>query len=158
MEHDMKKKFGSFFEDFQPGDVYKHWPGKTILESDNNMFCLLTMNHHPLHSDINYCKGQKHGKIVVCGLLVISVVVGMTVPEISGMAIANLDYEKISHDRPVFLNDTLYATSKILDKCESKTESDRGVVYVETKAFNQNNKRVLTLRRHVLVPKGGNCL
>ncbi len=155
MEHDMRKHFGGCYEDFHVGEIYRHWPGKTIFESDNNLFCLLTMNHHPVHLDINYCKGQKYGKILVCGLLVISIVVGMTVSDISGMAIANLDYERISHDRPVFINDTIYAVTRILDKQESKIKFDRGVIYVETKAYNQNNKRVLTLRRHVLVPKGG---
>ena len=149
----MRERFGGYFEDFTVGDVYKHWPGKTILESDNNLFCLLTMNHHPLHSDTNYCKDQKYGKIVVCGPLVISLVVGMTVSDISGMAIANLDYEKITHDGPVFIGDTLYAQTEILDKRESKSKPDRGIIYVETKAFNQDEDLVLTLRRHVLVPK-----
>lgn len=155
MEHDMRRHFGRYYEDFHVGEIFRHWPGKTIFESDNNLFCLLTMNHHPVHLDINYCKDQKYGRILVCGPLVISIVIGMTVSDISGMAIANLDYEKISHNRPVFINDTIYAVTRILDKQDSNTEFDRGVIYVETKAYNQNNKRVLTLRRHVLVPKGG---
>ncbi|NQT72704.1 MAG: MaoC family dehydratase [Chloroflexi bacterium] len=156
MQYDIREQFGRYFEDFHIGDMYKHWPGKTIFESDNNLFSLLTMNHHPLHLDVNYCKDQKYGKILVCGPLVISLVVGMTVSEISGMAIANLDYEKISHDAPVFIGDTLYAQTEILSKHESTSASDRGVVYVETKASNQKEELVLTLRRHVLVPKRGN--
>ena len=154
MEHDMRGRFGRYYEDFRVGDIYKHWPGKTIFESDNNFFCLLTMNHHPLHSDVNYCKDQKYRKPVVCGPLVISLVVGMTVSDISGMAIANLDYERIIHHRPVFINDTIYAVTRIIEKHESKAEPDRGMIYVETKAYNQKNKRILTLRRHVLIPKG----
>ena len=102
-----------------------------------------------------YCKDQKYGKILVCGPLVISIVVGMTVSDISGMAIANLNYEKISHNGPVFIGDTLYAQTEILEKHESKSKLDRGIIYVETKAFNQNDQLVLTLRRHVLVPKRG---
>jgi acyl dehydratase len=155
MEHDMRRHFGGYYEDFHVGEIYRHWPGKTIFESDNNLFCLLTMNHHPVHLDINYCRDQKYGRILVCGPLVISIVIGMTVSDISGMAIANLGYERISHDRPVFINDTLYAVTRIIDKQESKPKSDQGVIYVETKAYNQNKKRILTLRRHVLVPKGG---
>jgi len=79
----------------------------------------------------------------------------MTVSEISGKAIANLDYEKITHDRPVFIGDTLYAETEILNVRESKSKHDRGIIYVETKAFNQNNEKVLTYRRHVLIPKKG---
>jgi acyl dehydratase len=149
----MKKQFGRYLEDFTVGDIYEHWPGKTIFESDNNLFCLLTMNHHPVHLDTHYAKNQVHGKILVCGPLVISIVVGMTVSDISGKAIANLDYEKITHDGPVFIGDTLYARTEVLDKRESRSKPDRGIVYVETKAFNQHDQLVLTLRRHVLVPK-----
>lgn len=155
MKKDMQKSFGRYFEEFNIGDIYKHWPGKTIFESDNNLFSLLTMNHHPVHLDTNYCKSQQHKKILVCGPLVISIVVGMTVSEISGKAIANLDYEKITHDSPVFIGDTIYAETEILEKSECKSKSDRGVIYVETRAHNQKDKKVLTLRRHVLVPKRG---
>lgn len=152
---DAKERFGHYLEEFHVGDLYKHWPGKTITESDNNLFCLLTVNRHPLHSDIEYAKRHPHGTTLVVGTLVISLVVGMSVADISGMAIANLDYEQITHDNPVFIGDTLYAQTEILEKRESKSKPDRGVIYVETKAFNQNKQLVLTLRRHVLVPKKG---
>ena len=152
---DGSERFGGYFEEFQIGDVYKHYPGKTITESDNNLFCLLTVNRHPLHSDAEYASRQTHGQRLVVGPLVISLVVGMSVADISGKAIANLDYEKISHDGPVFIGDTVYAQTEILDKRESKSKPDRGVVYVETRAFNQKGQPVLTLRRHVLVPKRG---
>jgi len=155
MEHDGRLRFGRFYEDFAVGDLYRHWPGKTVFESDNNLFCLLTMNHHPVHQDMHYCQGHLHGKLLVCGPLVISLVVGMTVADISGMAIANLDYERITHDGPVFIGDTLYAQTEILDKRESLSKPDRGIVYVETEAFNQDGELVLTLRRHILVPKRG---
>lgn len=150
----MRAQFGRFYEDFVVGDIYKHWPGKTVVESDNNLFCLLTMNHHPVHLDKNYCKDQVYGKVLVCGPLVISLAVGMTVSDISGMAIANLDYERITHDGPVFIGDTLYAQTEILGKRESKSNPDRGIVYVETKALNQDNEVVITLRRHILVLRG----
>ena len=150
---DKKGLFGRYFEEFNEGDIYKHWPGKTITESDNNLFCLLTMNLNPLHLDTEYVKSHPHGRILVVGTLVFSLVVGMSVADISGKAIANLEYEKITHDGPVFIGDTLYAQTEILEKRESKSKPDRGVVYVETKAFNQRAQLVLTLRRHVLVPK-----
>ncbi len=146
-------KFGNYLEDFKVGAIIKHTATKTVCESDNNLFSLLTMNHHPVHLDTEYCKNHPHGKILVVGTLVFSLVVGFTVSDISGKAIANLDYEKITHDGPVFIGDTLRAETKILDVRESKSKPDRGIVYVETEAFNQKNKKVLTFRRHVLIPK-----
>jgi acyl dehydratase len=151
-----QRKFGGYLDDFHAGDIYKHWPGKTITEGDNNLFSLITMNHHPLHIDSNYAAGQQHKKILVVGTLVVSLVVGMSVPDISGKAIANLDYEKIIHEAPVFIGDTLYAETEILNVKESKSNPLRGIIYVETKAYNQNGTLVLTLRRHVLVPKKAN--
>lgn len=148
-----KDYFGNYFESFKVGKIFKHWPGKTITESDNNFFSLLTMNHHPLHLDANFCKDQMYGKILVCGPLIISLVIGMTVSDISGMAIANLDYEKITHNGPVFIGDTIYAVTEILNVRESKSKIDRGIIYAETKAYNQNKELILTLRRHVLIPK-----
>ena len=153
MEYNMYEQFGRYLDDFKEGDVYKHWPGKTITAAEEHLFSLMTMNHHPLHLDENYCKTQHHKKILVCGPYVISLVVGMTVSEISGKAIANLDYEKITHDGPVFIGDTIYAETEILSVRESKSKPDRGVIYVETRAYNQNSEKVLTLRRHVLIPK-----
>lgn len=155
MKYNMEEKFGNYFEDLKPGDIYIHFPGKTITESDNNLFTLLTMNHHPLHLDKEYCKKQQHGKILVVGTLVFNVVVGMSVSEISGKAIANLDYEKVTHDRPVFIGDTIHAETEILTARESKSKTDRGIVYVETRAFNQHGEKVLTLRSHVLISKRG---
>lgn len=157
MEYDMRETFGRFLEDFHPGDMYRHWPGKTITESDNNLFSLLTMNHHPVHLDTVYCKEQAHGKVLVVGTLIISVVVGMTVTEISGKAIANLEFEKIKHEGPVFIGDTIYAETEILDVRKSSSKPDRGVIYVETRAFNQRKEKVLTLRRYVLIPSREAC-
>ncbi len=149
----MNIQFGRFLEDFSKGETIKHNATKTVLESDNNLFTLLTMNHHPVHLDIEYCKTKVHGKILVVGTYVLSLVVGFTVPDISGKAIANLDYERVTHDGPVFIGDTLHAETLVLDVRESKSKNDRGVVYVETCAYNQDGKKVLTFRRHVLVPK-----
>ena len=155
MIYDMKDTFGKYFEDCMEGDIYKHWPGKTITEADNNLFTLLVMNQNPLHIDKKYCEGTEHGQILVVGTLVFSLVAGMSVSEISGKAIANLDYENIVHDSPVFIGDTIYAETEILKTLESKTKSDRGIIYVETKAFNQNGEKVLTFRRRALIMRKG---
>mgnify|MGYP001165455004 CR=1 FL=1 len=148
-----KEQFGRFINDFKVGEIYKHSVTKTITESDNNLFCLLTMNHHPLHLDREYAAKKTHGEILVVGSYIFSLVVGMSVKDISGKAIANLDYEKVTHDNPVFIGDTLIAETEILEKRESATKLDRGIIYVETRAFNQKNEKVLTFRRHVLIPK-----
>jgi len=156
MIHEMREKFGLYYEEFIIGDVYKHWPGKTIFESDNNLFTLITMNPHPVHFDTEYCKGHQYGKILVVGTLVFSLVASMTVSEISGKAIANLEYEFVKHEGPVFIGDTLYSETEILDKRESKSKPDRGIVYVETRGVNQNGDIVLRFRRKVLIKKRNN--
>lgn len=146
---------GLYYEDFEAGSEIRHSLSKTIFESDNNFFSLLTMNNHPVHTNIDYASRNQHGKILVVGTLVFSLAVGITVPDISGKAIANLGYEDVKHLKPVFLNDTIYVRTRILDKRESKSKNDRGIVYVESIASNQNGEDVLSFRRHVLVKKKG---
>lgn len=148
-------QMGNYFEDFVIGETVEHTTSKTIFESDNNLFSLLTMNHHPVHLNVDYAAKQQHGKILVVGTLVFSLAVGLTVNDISGKAIANLDYESIKHLGPVFIGDTLYAQTEVLDKRESKSKSNRGIVYVETIVKNQDNDKVLSFRRHVLIQKRG---
>lgn len=148
----MDSKFGNFYEDFVIGETIHHSLTKTIFESDNNFFSLLTMNHHPVHLNLDYAKQKQHGKILVVGTLVFSLVVGITVADISGKAIANLEYESIKHINPVHINDTLYVRTTILDKWET-SKDDRGIVYVETIAKNQYNEDVLSFKRKVLVLK-----
>ena len=144
---------GNYYEDFVVGQVIHHTLSKTVFESDNNLFCLLTMNYHPVHTNTDYASKQTHGQILVVGPLVFSLVVGMTVPDISGKAIANLDYEFIKHLAPTFIGDTLYARTEILECRESKSKPDRGIVYVETTGYNQNGVDVIKFRRHVLIKK-----
>lgn len=147
---------GLYYEDFEIGEEIKHSLSKTIFESDNNFFSLLTMNHHPVHTNADYAARNQHGKILVVGTLVFSLAVGITVPDISGKAIANLGYEDVRHLNPVFINDTIYVRTKVLDKRESKSKPDRGIVYVESVAYNQNGQDVLSFRRNVLVKKKDN--
>jgi acyl dehydratase len=145
--------YGRYFEEFTVGQTFKHWPGRTITEADCTWFALLTMNQHPLHSDAHYAATHtQHGQRVVLGPLVFSVVIGMTVADISGRAIANLEVDRLKHDRPTFIGDTLYARSTVLALRESR-HGDRGIVTVETVADNQRGETVCSYARHVLVPK-----
>ncbi len=144
---------GLYFEDFEVGSEIVHSLSKTIFESDNNFFSLLTMNHHPVHTNIDYAGKNQHGKVLVVGTLVFSLAVGITVPDISGKAIANLGYEEVKHLNPVFVNDTIYVRTRVLDKRESKSKPDRGIIYVESVASNQQGVDVLSFRRHVLIKK-----
>jgi acyl dehydratase len=144
---------GNYFGEFKEGDVINHQLSKTITESDNNLFCLLTMNHHPLHLNNHFAANSQHKKILVVGTLVFSLVVGITVPDISGKAIANLEYENIQHLNPVFIGDTIYAKTEILETKESRSKKDRGIINVETTAYNQDKIDVLKFRRKVLIKK-----
>jgi len=153
MIHDSKDNFGGYLEDFQVGDIFKHWPGKTVTEADNHLFALLTMNSNPLHIDDEYMKAHQHGRVLVTGPLIISLVVGMSVRDTSGMAIANLGYSDIVHDAPVFQGDTIYAESEILEVRVSNSRPDRGTVYIQSRGFNQHGEKILTLHRRFLVSK-----
>ena len=144
---------GRYFEDFTPGEVIKHWPGRTIRDFDDTWFTLMTMNTNPLHFDEHFASQSQHGRCLVNGTLVFSLAVGMSVRDISQTAIANLEYESVKHLGPTFHGDTLYADSEVLEKTDSRSKPDRGVIYVETRARNQRNEQVLTLRRRVLIPK-----
>ena len=146
-------KMGLYFDDFVVGEEIFHAQTKTIFESDNNIFSLLTMNHHPVHINIDYSKDNQHGKILVPGTLVFCLAVHLTVLDVSGKAIANLGYENIEHLHPTFINDTIYSKTKILDKKESKSKKDRGVVYVETIGYNQDKVDVIKFRRKILIKK-----
>jgi acyl dehydratase len=144
--------FGKCFEDFEVGAVYKHWPGRTITEYDDTLFCMLTMNHNPLHIDANYSETRQHGQRLVAGPLVFSIALGMSVGDVSGKAIANLEYEYVKHLGPTYHGDTIYAETTVLEKRLSSSKPDRGIVTVETIAYNQRGETVLSFRRRVLVP------
>ena len=145
--------FGRYFEEFEVGQTFKHWPGRTINEADDTWFSLMTMNQHPVHIDENYASKTQHGQRLVVGTLVFSIVVGQSVADISGKAIANLEYSEVKHTGPVFHGDTIYAESTVVDLRESTSKPDRGLVFVETRGFNQRDETVLTLKRTALVPK-----
>jgi acyl dehydratase len=145
--------YGRYYEEFTVGEILKHWPGRTISEADCTWFALLTMNQHPLHSDAHYAATHTEaGQRVVLGPLVFSIGIGMTVADVSGKAIANLEIEKIVHEAPTFIGDTLYSESTVLAKRES-SRGDRGTVSVETRVLNQRGEQVMTFRRTALLPK-----
>ena len=147
-------QFGRSYEEFEVGATYKHWPGKTVTEFDDHMFCLLTMNHHPLHLDSHYAEATtQFGNNVVVGNYVYSILLGMSVPDVSGKAIANLEVESLKHAKPTFHGDTIYARTTVVDVVPSRSKPDRGVVTVETIGTNQRGEVVCEFRRKVLVPK-----
>ena len=145
--------YGRYLEEFEVGDVYKHWPAKTVTESDDHLFCLITMNHHPLHLNDVYAAKSQQGRNVVVGPLVYSLALGMSVSDVSGKAIANLATEELKHPAPVFHGDTLFCESEVLEKKESKSKPDRGTVKVHTRVLNQDGVLVAEFKRLVLVPR-----
>jgi acyl dehydratase len=147
------RPYGRYLEDFEVGAVYKHWPAKTITEADDHMFCLLTMNHHPLHINDVYAAQSQQGKNVVVGPLVYSIMLGMSVGDVSGKAIANLATDELSHPAPVFHGDTLFVESEVLEVRPSASKLDRGIVRVKTDAYKQDGTLVATFKRSVLVPR-----
>ncbi|HUY96756.1 MAG TPA: MaoC family dehydratase [Verrucomicrobiae bacterium] len=146
-------QYGRYLEEFQVGATYRHWPGKTITEADDHLFCALTLNHHPLHTDAAYAAERtQFGRNVVVGNLVYSLALGMSVADISGKAIANLEVDQLRHLAPTFHGDTVYAESTVLSVTPSASKPDRGVVVVETRARNQRDELVCSFRRTVMVP------
>ena len=144
---------GAYFDEFTEGELIEHALSKTVMESDNNLFSLLTMNHHPVHLDITHAESTQHGQVLVVGTYVLSLVVGFTVGDVSGKAIANLGYDDVRHLAPVFVGDTLRARTMVLSKRPSSTKQDRGVLEVETTGINQHGKEVLKFKRKVLLKK-----
>jgi acyl dehydratase len=145
-------QFGRCFEDFEIGAIYKHWPGRTITEYDDTLFSMLTMNQNPLHIDAFYSETTQHGQRLVVGPLIFSIALGMSVPDVSGKAIANLEFENVRHLGPTFHGDTIYAETTVLAKRQSSSKPDRGIVTVETIAYNQRGETVLSFKRRVMVP------
>jgi acyl dehydratase len=145
-------RFGRTYEEFEAGAVYKHWPGKTVTEYDDHLFCLLTMNHHPLHLDANYAaRATGFGQNVVVGNYIYSLLLGMSVPDVSGQAIANLEVSSLRHVAPTFHGDTIYGETTVLAK-RLTSAGDRGVVEVQTRGYKQDGTVVCVFRRKVMVP------
>jgi len=150
-----RESFGRYYDDFKVGDVYEHRPGRTITETDNVWFTLLTMNTHPVHFDSAYAAKSEFGKPLVNSCLTLSMVVGMSVSDVSQKAIANLGWTDIKLTAPVFVGDTLYAESEVLGKRESKSRPTQGIVTVRTTGRKADGTVVITFDRNMLVPKRG---
>ncbi len=146
---------GRCFEDYEIGAVYRHWPGRTIGEADNSWFTLLTMNTHPLHFDAHYAASTRFGKPLVNSCLTLSIVVGMSVRDVSQAAVANLGFDRVELPAPVFQGDTLYASSEVVATRRSRSNPEVGIVTVKTTGVNQDGTEVLRLERSVMVPLRG---
>jgi len=153
-----RETFGRHYEDFEIGDVYEHRPGRTITEADNTWFTLLTMNKHPLHFDAEYAAKTEFGRPLVNSCLTLSIVVGMSVSDVSYKAIGNLGWNDVKLTAPVFAGDTLYAESEVLAKRESKSRPTQGIVTVRTRGTTQGDKVCITFERTILVPKRGHAV
>ena len=128
-------------------------PGRTITQQDNAWFTLLTMNTHPLHFDEEYAKETEFGRPLVASPLTVAILVGMSVSDVSERAIANLGWKEIRLTAPVFPGDTLYAESEVIDKRESKSRPNAGIVSVRTTGTNQDGTVVCVFDRTMLIPK-----
>src|SRR5260370_17305009 len=145
--------FGRYYDEFETWVVRGKWAGRNITEHDNAWFALLSMNQPPLYIDDHYAREQPAGRRPVIDTLIFSLTVGMSVSDTSGKTIANLGYESVVFERPLFPGDSLYAESEVLDKRESSSKPDRGIVAIETRGYNQNRERIIVLRRRFLAPK-----
>ena len=130
-ENRYRERGGRYFEDFKVGDIYEHRPGRTLTLTDNIWFTTLTMNTHPLHFDAEYAKHTEFKKPLIVSTLTISIITGMSVSDISQKAIANLGWTDIKMSHPVFVGDTIYAESKVLDKRPSKSRPGQGIVLLK---------------------------
>ncbi|WP_026091621.1 MaoC family dehydratase [Blastomonas sp. AAP53] len=150
-----RETFGRAYEDFVVGHIYEHRPGRTITDADNVWFTLLTMNTHPAHFDYEYAKKTEFGKPLVASPLTVAMMVGMSVSDVSQKAVANLGWDNIRLTNPLFPGDTLYAESEVLEKRESSSRPEQGIVTVKTIGKNQHGQVVCTFSRTMLIWKRG---
>jgi itaconyl-CoA hydratase len=146
---------GRFYEDFEVGDLYRHPLGRTVTQTDNIWFTLLTQNTAPIHFDAHYAAQTEFGKPLVDSTFTVALVTGQSVTDISQNVFANLGWDEIRLPHPVFEGDTIYSQSEVLDKRESKSRSNVGIVTVMTSGYNQAGTVVITFKRTVMVFKRG---
>ena len=145
---------GLYFEEFTVGQIFKHQPGRTVTEADNVLFTTMTMNPQPLHLDAAFASQTEFGQRLVNSLLTLGIAVGLSVGDTTlGTTVANLGFDKIEFPKPVFHGDTLYIETEILDKRESRSRPDTGVVFFEHRATNQREELVARIRRAGLMRK-----
>ncbi|MGQ0501872.1 MAG: MaoC family dehydratase [Panacagrimonas sp.] len=146
---------GRYFEDFEVGDVYPHALGRTITQNDNIWFTLLTQNTAPLHFDVHYAAQTEFKKPLVNSCLTIALVTGQSVADVSQNVFANLGWDEVRLPHPVFEGDTIYSRSEVLDKRNSKSRPDVGIVTVRTEGLNQDGKIIISFRRTLLAYRRG---
>ena len=154
----LRESYGRYYEDFEIGDIYEHRPGRTISETDNTWFTLLTMNQHPVHFDEAYAAKSEFKRPLVNSCLTLSIVVGMSVSDVSQKAIGNLGWNDIRLTAPVFVGDTIYAETEVLGKRESAKRPTQGIVSVKTLGKKSDGKQFISFERTVLVPKRGHAV
>jgi acyl dehydratase len=146
---------GRFYEDFEVGDIYRHPLGRTVTTTDNLWFTLLTQNTAPLHVDHQYASQTEFGKPLVNSTFTLALVTGQSVTDISQNVLANLSWDEIRLPHPVFEGDTIYSQSEVLDKRESVSRPNAGIVTVKTTGYNQEGQIVIVFKRTVMVYKRG---
>jgi itaconyl-CoA hydratase len=145
---------GKYFDDLNVGDHIHHRNGRTITEMDNVLFCSLTMNTQPLHLNEDFASQTQFGQRIVNGIFTMGLVVGLTVSELTeGTVVANLGYEKVVHPNPVFHGDTIYVETEVLEKRESQSKPDRGIVRLKHTGRKPDGTVVVELERTVLFLK-----
>jgi itaconyl-CoA hydratase len=157
-EQRYRESFGRHYEEFEIGDVYEHRPGRTLTQTDNIWFTLLTMNTHPMHFDEEYAKASEFGRCIICSPFTVALMVGMSVTDVSQKAIANLGWTDIRMTHPLFAGDTLTCESKVLEKRESQSRPGAGLVSVQTDGYNQEGTLVCTFKRSMLIAKQGHSV
>jgi acyl dehydratase len=143
---------GRFYEDFEVGAVYRSALGRTITETDNVWFTTLTLNTNQLHFNAHYAAGSTFGELLVNSTFTLALVVGLSVPDTSENASANLGWEDVRLPKPVLVGDTLWAETEVLDKRESQSNSGLGIVRVRTRGINQRSEVVIEYTRSFLIP------
>lgn len=146
---------GRFFEDFEVGDVYEHPLGRTVTTTDNLWFTLLTQNTAPIHVDHAYAEQTEFGRPLVDSTFTVALVTGQSVSDVSQNVFANLGWDEIRLPAPVFEGDNIYSSSEVLEKRESKSRKDVGIVTVKTTGYNQDGTTVITFSRTIMVYKHG---
>ena len=148
-------RFGRAYEEFTVGDVYRHWPGKTITEAEDHLCCLMTMAASPVHVDAQFASEEMEGgRNLVVGTFVYALLLGMSVPDTSGRAIAAFGTESLRHTAPLYHGDTLYGETEVVEKRLSRSRPGTAVVTIETRGRNQDGVVVCEFRRSFLLPTG----
>lgn len=145
---------GKHFEELHVGDVFQHQPGRTITETDNLLFSTMTLNPQPLHLDAEFAGKAEFGQRLVNSIFTLGLAVGVSVGDTTlGTTVGNLGFENVVFPKPVFIGDTLYVESEVVDKRESRSRPQWGIVTFEHRARNQRGETVMSCRRGAMMRK-----